>query len=232
MFKRHGIKRLGATAPAALVLAGVLAAGIASAQDAPRSSVTAKPDSTPARAARIEKSYEERRAADGPWAKGASWLQFGAGYARAGGKNAGDALGGYGIGFHRMLSDKWSFGASVRHDILGHLGPSYEIAVPFTAEFVRHYKWRTVMRPYLGFGAGYYFHKYYRTASDYTGSPGAGWHLCTGTNLPIDDRHMLGVDARAGFVRGRGETVVNPVFGPEADMQSQWSIKLNWTMVH
>jgi hypothetical protein len=226
VFNRHGIKRLAATAFAALVTAGVLAAGTASAQD------VAKADSAKAKAPRVEKSYEERRAEDGPWAKGANWLQFGAGYARAGGKNAGDGLGGYGVAYHRLLSNRWSFGASVRHEILGHLGPSYEISVPFTAEFVRHYKWRTAMRPYLGFGGGYYFHKYYRTASDYTGAPGAGWHLCTGTNLPIDDRHMLGLDARVGFVAGRGGTVVNPVFGPEGDTETQWSIKVNWALVH
>lgn len=235
MFNRHGIKRLAATGLAALVAAGVLA-GIASAADTPQApagdKVEAAQPAKAARQAKVEKSYEERRAEDGPWAKGANWMQFGAGYARAGGKNAGDALGGYGVAYHHMLSNKWSFGAGVRHEILGHLGPSYEISVPFTAEFVRHYKWKTVMRPYLGLGGGYYFHKYYRTASDYTGAPGGGWHMCVGTNLPIDDRHLLGVDARVGFVAGRGETVVNPVFGPEADSQTQWSIKLNWAMVH
>lgn len=231
MFNRHGIKRLAAVL-AAGVIACVLAAGRSSAQDAPSTTVEKAAEVKPARAAKVEKSYEQRRAEDGPWARGANWLQFGAGYARAGGKNAGDAMGGYGIGYHHMLSNKWSFGASVRHDVLGHLGNSYEVAVPFTAEFVRHYKWKTAMRPYLGFGGGYYFHKYYRTAADYTGAPGAGWHLSVGTNLPIDDRHVLGLDARVGFVAGRGETVVNPVFGPEPDTQSQWSIRLNWAMVH
>lgn len=237
MFKRHGIKRLAATILAALALAGVLAVGFAAAADTPppaatRADVTKAEAAKPAKPAKVEKSYEERRAADGPWAKGADWMLFGAGYARAGGKNAGDGLGGYGIGYRHMLSDKWSFGAAISHEILGHLGPSYEISVPFTAEFVRHFKWKTVMRPYLGVGGGYYFHKYYRTASDDTGAPGAGWHLCVGTNLPIDDRHVIGVDARGGFVDGRGETVVNPVFGPETASMTQWSIKLNWAMVH
>lgn len=230
MFKRHGINRLAATGFAAFALAGVLTVGAAAAAETPQA---AAGDSAKAvKPARVEKSYEERRAADGPWAKGADWLQFGAGYARAGGKNAGDGLGGYGLAYHHMISDKWSFGAAIRHEILGHLGPSYEISVPFTAEFARHFKWKTVMRPYLGVGGGYYFHKYYRTASDDTGAPGAGWHLCMGTNLPIDDRHVLGVDARAGFVEGRGNGVVNPVFGPEGASMTQWSIKVNWAIVH
>ena len=232
MFNRHGIKRLAAPALAALVAAGVLAAGNAAGQEPTPPAAVAKAEEKPAKPVKVEKSYEERRAEDGPWAKGANWLQFGAGYARSGGKNAGDALGGYGVAYHHMLSNKWSFGAAIRHEILGHLGPSYEMSVPFTAEFVRHYKWRTVMRPYLGLGGGYYFHKYYRTGADYTGAPGGGWHMCAGTNLPIDDRHMLGLDARVGFVAGRGGTVVNPVFGPEADTQTQWSIKVNWALVH
>ncbi len=233
MSNRHGIQRLAVAALAVLAVACTLTAGAAQAAETPAPAAAAPAaEAKPARAPKVQKSYEERRAEDGPWAAGANWLQFGAGYARAGGKSAGDGLGGYGVAYHRMLNGKWSFGTSIRHEILGHLGPSYEIAVPFTAEFVRHYKWKTVMRPYAGFGAGYYFHKYYRTAADYTGAPGAGWHLCTGTNLPLDDRHVIGLDARIGFVAGRGETVVNPVFGPEQDTQTQWSFKLNWAMVY
>ncbi len=218
-------KRLGFTRPAALALA-VLAFALvpaARAQDAP------KPEK-PAKAA--PKTYAERRAADGPWAQGADWISFGAGYARAGGKNAGDALGGYGIGYRHMMSNKYSFGVSIRHELLGHLGNSYEISVPMTAEFTRHFHWKTAFRPYLGLGGGYYFHKYYRTSHDYTGAPGGGWHISTGADLPLDDRHTLGLDARVGFVDTRAENIVNPVFGPEPATLSQWSIKLNWAIVN
>lgn len=232
MFKRHGIKRFAAPALAALVAAGVLAAGPAPAAETPAAPAADKVEKQKAaKPAKVAKPYEERRLEDGPWARGADWMSFSAGYARAGGKNAGDGLGGYGVGYQHMLSTNWSFGVSIRHEVLGHLGKSYEMSVPFTAEFVRHYNWKTAMRPYAGFGAGYYFHKYYRTQSDYTGAPGAGWHLCVGTNLPIDDRHVLGLDARIGFVDGRGETVVNPVFGPEQASMTQWSVKLNWALV-
>jgi hypothetical protein len=267
VFNRHGIARLAVTAIAALMLAGVLAAGTATAADSPTpakaekvekkskpkapkpekpkkakksETVTAaapkgpKPEAAP-RVAKVrppEKSYAERRAEDGPWAKGANWLVFGAGYARAGGQDAGDGLGGYGIGYEHMLSNKWSFGARIHHDVLGHLGKSYEVAVPFTAEFVRHYKWKTVMRPFLGLGGGYYFHKYYRTGADYTGAPGSGYHVTLGTDLPIDDRHLLGLETRIGIVKGRGDQVVNPVFGPEANSLTIWSVKLNWALVY
>ena len=260
MFKRHGFKRLDALAPASLVVAGMIAAGAAFAQEAPPAAAAkpdsaaakpaaakpdsaaakpaaAKPDSAaaatpapapakPAKLTPIVKPYAERRLQDGPWAEDANWLSFMAGYARAGGANAGDAMGGYGFGFTHMINTKWSFNAQIRHELLGHIGNSIEMSVPMTAEFDRHFKWKTVVRPYLGVGGGYYFHKYYRTSTDYTGSPGGGWHMAFGMNLPIDDRHVLGVDSRVGFVKGRGENVVNPVFGPEADTMKQWSIKL------
>jgi len=216
VLKRLGFERLAAAMCAVMVIASLAAVRSASAADAPK----------PA-----EKTYAERRAADGPWAKGADWLSFGAGYSRAGGKNAGDGLGGYGIGYQHMMSPSYSFGASIHHEVLGHLGTSYEISVPFTAEIVRHFKWKTVIRPYLGVGGGYYFHKYYRTSHDDTGAPGGGWHISTGANLPLDDRHVLGLDARVGFVKLRGSDVVNPVFGPEPSSESQWSVKLNWAIV-
>lgn len=240
MFKRHGFKRLAALACASLVVAGMTAAGAALAQGAPPAAA-AKPDSAaakpaaavarPAKPKPIKKPYAERRILDGPWAEDANWLSFMAGYARAGGANAGDAMGGYGVGFTHMINTKWSFNAQIRHELLGHIGNSYEMSVPMTADFNRHFKWKTVVRPYLGVGGGYYFHKYYRTESDYTGSPGGGWHMALGMNLPIDDRHVMGIDSRVGFVKGRGENVVNPVFGPEASTMKQWSVKLVWAVV-
>lgn len=247
MFKRLGFLRLAVAALAALVVAGVLAAGTASAADAPKAAEpakadTPKTDSKPAPAApkapkRFDpalaaKVYADRRAADGPWAQGGSWLTFCAGYANAGGDNSGDGMGGYGLGFMHMMSRKYGFGAQIRHDVLGHMGNSYEVAVPFTVEFTRHFKWHTAFRPYAGLGGGYYFHKYYRTGSDYTGAPGGGWHISTGLNLPLDDRHVLGLDARVGFVQCRGNGVVNPVFGPEPTTESQYSVKATWSLVH
>lgn len=249
MFKRHGFSpRPALIACAALLIAGVLAAGSASAADAPKAETVkkerkaepaaakaAKPKAEkPAKVAKpkeVLKPFAERRVTDGPWAEDANWLSFSAGYARAGGKNSGDAVGGYGIGFQHMINTKWSFGAQVRHEVLGHMDRALEISVPMTGEFTRHFKWKTVVRPYLGIGGGYYFHKYYRTAADYTGAPGGGWHLSTGFNLPLDDRHVLGFDTRAGFVKGRGENVVNPVFGPEKSTVTQWSAKLTWSIV-
>jgi hypothetical protein len=178
-----------------------------------------------------EKSYAEQRAEDGPWAKRATWLSFRAGYAKSAAETAGDGLVGYGLAYQRMMTRQWAFGAAVQHDLLGHLGNSYEISVPFTVEFTRHYNWKTALRPYLGVGGGYYFHKYYRTGNNYTGAPAAGGFINFGANMPLSDRHLLGLDARMSMVGGR-DGVVNPVFGAETSTEMLWSLKLGWSLVY
>ena len=198
---------------------------------APKKAPAAKPVKAPKPPKPPEESYEEQHAKYGPWAKGTNWLSFRAGYAKATGPSAGDGLGGYGVAYQHMLSRKWAFGASVQHDLVGHLADSYEVSVPFTAEFTRHFAWKTAIHPYLGLGGGYYFHKYTRTIGDYTGVPGGGWHLNGGFNLPVDDRHLLGLDARVSFVTTR-VGVVNPVFGAEKAGETLWSVKLNWALAY
>ncbi len=178
-----------------------------------------------------EKSLEEQRAEDGPWAKHSNWLSFRAGYAKATGENAGDGLVGYGMAYQHMIDRQWGFGFAVQHDLVGHLGPGYEISVPFTLEINRHFKWNTSIRPYVGLGGGYFFHKFYRTAPDDTGAPSAGGYVNVGANLPLSERHVLGLDTRVAFVGGR-DGVVNPVFGPEKSSRTLWSVKLNYALVY
>ena len=195
----------------------------------------AAPAPRPARAPRPpkppEKSLEEQRKEDGVWTKGSNWLSLRAGYAKSTVVNTGDGLVGYGIAYQHMLTRQWSVGGAVQHDLLGHLGASTEISVPFTLELTRHFKWDTAIRPYLGIGGGYYYHKYYRTGTQDTGAPGAGTYLTLGANLPVNDHHVLGLDTRLSFVNGR-DGVVNPVFGPESATETLWSVKLNWAMVY
>lgn len=188
---------------------------------------TPKPARTPRPPKPPEKSMEEQRAEDGLWAKHTSWLSLRAGYAKASGEFAGDGLVGYGIAYQHMLTRHYAIGGSVQHDLLGHLGSSYEVSVPFALELTRHFRWKTQMRPYVGLGGGYYFHKYYRTASNYTGSPGRGVYVNLGTNVPLDSRHLLGLDTRVSFVQTT-EGVVNPVFGAQKSSETLWSVKLNW----
>lgn len=186
----------------------------------------------PARAPKPpEMSLEEQRKRDGVWTKGNNWLSIRAGYAKSTVSNTGDGVAGYGMAYQHMLSRRWSFGGAVQHDLLGRLGNSSEISVPFTLELARHFKLDTAIRPYVGVGGGYYFHKYYRTGTEYTGVPGAGYYVTLGANLPLNGRHVLGLDARTSFVKGH-EGVINPVFGPEKSSQTLWSVKLNWGIVY
>jgi hypothetical protein len=178
-----------------------------------------------------EKSLEEQRKEDGIWTKGTNWLSMRAGYAKSTVANTGDGVAGYGISYQHMIDRQWSFGGAVQHDLLGRVGNSSEISVPFTLELARHFKLDTAIRPYFGAGGGYYFHKYYRTGSEYTGVPGAGYYVTLGANLPLSGRHVLGLDARTSFVKGH-EGIVNPVFGPEKASQTLWSVKLTWGIVY
>lgn len=244
MLKRSGCLRLVSSALAATMAVTLLAGAPSFAQDAPKTAAapTAEAPKPAGKVKKIkapkvkkvkppEKSFEEQKKEDGQWAKRTNWISFRAGYAKAVGKTAGDALGGYGIAYQRMLNRKWAFGGSINHDILGHLANSYEIAVPMSLELTRHYRTKTALRPYLGVGAGYYFHKYYRTLNDYTGAPAAGFSFALGANTPLNDRSLLGVDARVHMLGGR-DGVVNPVFGPEKSNETLWTVKLNWSMAY
>ncbi len=229
--------RLGLVALAACASFALTAVSPARGADAKPAQPAAATAPKPAKAKKqkppkpAEKSYEEQRAIDGVWAKRANWISFGAGYAKSKSKHAGDGLVGYGVSYDRMLNNKWSLGASVHHDLLGHFRSSTEVLVPFTVDVTRHFKWKTAIRPYVGLGGGYHFHKYYRTEYDYTGAPGAGWHLSFGANMPLDDRHVLGLDTRVSNFSSR-DGVVNPVFGPEEASETAWSVKLNWALVY
>lgn len=242
MVKRYGVPGLVFAALAAAVTVTLLAttpavaAGKKSAKPkpaavAPVRAAAAPKVRAPKPARPVEKSQDAQRAEDGFWAKRTNWISMRAGYAKSDAKTAGDGLFGYGLGYQRMLNKRWGFGTYVQHDLLGHLGSSTEVSVPFTGEFTRHFKWKTGMRPYLGLGGGYYFHKTYRAGADYTGAPAAGYHLNFGTNVPVDDRHLLGLDARVSFVNGR-KGVIDPVFGPEQASTALWSVKLNWALAY
>lgn len=175
-----------------------------------------------------EKSFEEQKKQDGLWVKRGNWIGVRAGYAKRGGSTSGDGLVGYGVSYQRMLTRTYSLNAAVQHDVVGHLGNSYEYDVPMTLELQRHYRWSPNLRPFLGLGGGYHWRKFYRTGSDYTGAPVSGWHVSFGANTPLDDRHALGFETRIAFVPGRGTT--NPVFGPDDDQSTLWSAKLTWSM--
>ncbi len=178
-----------------------------------------------------EKSVEEQKKEDGVYAKGSNWLSFRFGYAKRTGDVNGDGLVGYGIGYTHMLSRRYAFGAGVGHDIVGHFGAQLDEAVPFTAEFQRYFKWNTSVRPYVGFGGGYYLRKTYRTGTDYGSSTTGGPHLSLGFTSALDANHVIGFEARVASIKGRAG-VVNPTFGPEKDAETIWTAKISWALAY
>ncbi len=169
-------------------------------------------------------------AATDPWAKGSQWMSVRAGYAKVSGKQAGNSFAGYGMGFSRMLNKKWSLGLYAHHEVLGRLAGSTQVEVPFTAELVRHYRWKTPLRPYLGAGGGVFSYGTRRTGEDYLDARGGGY-LLGGMNTPLNERQRLGMDVRFAFVNG-DESRVNPVFGTEKKTMYQVSAKLNWSFAY
>ena len=234
MLKRDRIVRSVAAVIAAMVVTLALAAPAlaqtAATADTSKAKAAAKP-AKPAKPSKPKLSLEEDRKLNGPWTRGTNWISLRAGYAKLTTETAGDGFVGYGVAFQHNMTSKYGFVAAVHHEILGTQYNAKEISVPMTVGFVRHLNWKTAVRPYLGIGAGYYFHKYYRTGDDYGGSPASGWYLNGGWNLPLDQRRLLGMDARVSLVDGRGG-VVNPVFGEENETETQWSVKLNWSMAY
>ena len=168
------------------------------------------------------------------WAKGRQWLTVRAGYARSTATGAADGNIGFGFGYTRVLSPKWSFGAAASFEILGRYGDSNEMEVPWTLELTRAFKWNTSIRPYMGAGLGLYYHKISGTSDD-GASIIFGPHLSGGFNTPISDHGLLGLDVRMSILEPDWQQ--NPVFGAEAvggEGQSRvahWSVKVSHSWV-
>ena len=178
-----------------------------------------------------EKSLEEQQKEDGVYAKGSNWLSFRFGYAKRTGDLTGDGLVGYGIGYTHMLSRRYAFGAGVGQDIVGHFGAQIDEAVPFTAEFQRHFNWNSSVRPYVGLGGGYYLRKSYRTGSDYNTSTTGGPHVSLGFTSALNGKHVIGFETRVASIKGR-PGIVNPTFGPELASETIWTAKISWALVY
>jgi hypothetical protein len=178
-----------------------------------------------------EKSLEEQKKDDGVYAKNSDWLAFKFGYAKRTGKVSGDGFVGYGVAYQHMMSSKFAFAAGVGSDVVGHFGQQIDIAVPFTAEFERHYKWKGAVRPYLGLGGGYYFRKAYRTGSEYTTTTTGGPHLSMGFTSALNEKHVIGFETRVARLRGR-PGIVNPTFGAGDVTETLWTAKVSWALVY
>jgi hypothetical protein len=191
----------------------------------------AEPAAKPAPPKSPEPSPAAQQKVDGVYTKHSNWLSFRFGYAKRTGDLNGDGYVGYGIGYTRMISSKYAFAAGVGHDIVGHFGPQIDIAVPFVAEFQRHYKWNSSVRPFVGLGGGYYFRKYYRTGTEYNTTTTGGPHLSFGFTSALDAKHVIGLETRVARIGGR-PGITNPTFGPEKDHETIWTIKVSWALVY
>lgn len=191
---------------------------------------------------------------DDLWAPGRNWLSLRAGYAKASGEFTGNGGIGYGFGFSHMLRPvkllrwtllrQYSIGGYLHYEALGHFYSSVEVEVPATLELVRHFRWKTPLHPYLGFGTGAFYHKTYRTGRD---SRNVDWghYLTFGANAPIGGRHLLGFDGRLIRVDASFDPP-DPTFGPgEGDVVpvedgvivrrkngTHWSAKVNYTIAY
>ncbi len=237
--------RRAASVVAAFVLISGLSLSSARAQSAPADSSaapadtaatpapTGKPAKTPkqAKPKSPKPSYDERRKEDGVLAQGANWLSLRFGYAKRSGDLSGQGLVGYGIGYQHMMSNRYAFAAGVGHDVVGHFANQVDIAVPFTAEFQRHFRWKSAARPYVGAGGGFYFRKKYRTGNDYNTFTTGGAHVSVGFNSAIDERHVIGVEARAARLQGHAGAT-NTTFGTGEDSETLWSVKASWSLVY
>ena len=215
--------------------AGTPASKPAAATPAPAAKPTpaAKPAKAPKppRARKPRPSREELVKADGTWAQGTNWLTLRAGYAKRTGDAVGQGLVGYGVAWRRMLTNRWALDAGIDHDVVGHFDTRIDEAVPFTVGLTRHFKWNTSLRPYAGAGGGYYFRKFYRTGSEDNTTTTSGFYVAFGANAPLDDRHLLGVEARVHVLRAH-EGVTNPVFGVAKSDEVMWTLKASWALAY
>lgn len=197
----------------------------------PKKSKAAKAAPAAAAAKVAPKSMAERRKIDGSLAQGGNWVTLRFGYAKRTGDLTGDGYVGYGAAYQRMLAKHFAFAAGVGHDVVAHFGDQLDVMVPFTVELQRHFKWSTDLHPYLGVGGGYYYRKMYRTGTDYDTRRSGGAQVSIGVTSELDDRHVVGFEARVAFVRGNPDQT-NPTFGPGSDTETIWTAKLIWGLFY
>jgi|KBSSwiStaDraftv2_1062776.scaffolds.fasta_scaffold19168_1 hypothetical protein len=162
-----------------------------------------------------------------PWAKGSEWLQVRAGYAKSTVAGAADGNFGLGFGYERFRNAKWSFGAQASFDVLGRYGDAVEIESPWTVEALRHYRWKTPARPYVGIGGGAYYYKVSGTGDDHAGiNPGV--YLATGINTQVSTHGLLGFDVRMSWVQLAYQD--NPVFGGAATVDEHQNRGMHWSV--
>jgi hypothetical protein len=158
-----------------------------------------------------------------------------AGYAKSSAAGAADGSFGAGFGYARFRNSKWSYGAQAAVDVLGRFGDATEIESPWTFEILRHYRWRTPARPYLGVGLGAYYNKISGTSLD-RATLVSGYYVATGLNTRVSDHGLFGLDLRLSLVDLDKQD--NPVFGGSVNLDqhqaraTHWSMKATYAWAH
>jgi len=184
------------------------------------------------RAAKAAQAPKQAKVADvdslAAWNAGVSWLMVRGGFAKSGETGASGGAAGAALGYQRFLTARWAIGLIAQGDLLGKFQGAAEIEYPITLELTRHFRWKTPLRPFLGFGGGAYYHKFFRSGND-VATLHSGLYLGGGFNTPIGKRSILGIDGRMQFVHG-DRLVTNPVFGDEGGQLVHYSLKLGWSL--
>ena len=159
-----------------------------------------------------------------PWVAGANWTSFRLGTAFSTVKDSPEGGIGVGFGMHHFFSRRWSGGFQADLDVLGKFSGGTEMELPLTLQFTRHMKFGSnTLRPYLGFGGGAYFHRYYRTGGDEANLRPAAI-FATGLNTPIGPSSVLGFDVRMAY---QGDAQSDDPLFPNAETHAMhWSFKV------
>lgn len=213
----------------ACALACALAVSSAHAAEAPAPGASAAKEPSAKASSQAEKAAAEQKEdvdKGRPWVRGANFLSLRFGTARSTAKDApaGGVAGGFGS--YHFLDRRWAVGIHADAQLLGKFGGGAELAVPVTVELTRHFRWATeTMRPYVGIGAGGFFHKTYRTGGD-SAHLRPGMYVSGGLNTPISARSLLGLDVRASMQADA--RTVDPLFPNEHPNASSLSFQVNY----
>ena len=147
--------------------------------------------------------------------RGSQWVSVRAGYAKASGDFAPNGLLGCGFGYRQFVLDRWSVGGFAHYEQLGRFGDAVEVEVPLTLEVMRHSRWGAAAYPYAGIGAGAFYHKRARTATNDESGFTPGRYLAFGVNVPVRKQGLLGLDVRMASVDKPDAN--QPFAGPPSD---------------
>ena len=170
------------------------------------------------------------RSDDDPWGKGATWASLRFGGVKAMYDHAPNGNVGFGVAYRRMMSNRFSIGASLDADLIGKYGAASNVEIPISFEYQAHFKWKAPVHPALGAGFSAVYHKIKRSGDDASEiQPGA--YGLIALNTAVNPNTALGLEYRVGTVSTDIETE-NPTFGTLPPSSGRMSLKLAISRVY